>query len=178
MTATTSPGTSVDATAFVAADRALTSFVLNEAALLDERRYERWLELLSGDFEYLVPMPLVREDPELPAYDHRAWLASETKETMGLKLLRISSDYAWADRPAPFTRRFVSNIRCVEREEGRLLVRSNVLVSRTRRPAPPSVFSAGREDVLRSAGGSWLIERRTVYLDNELGTGQQLSLVY
>jgi 3-phenylpropionate/cinnamic acid dioxygenase small subunit len=177
VTTTDDSAPAVEPLMFAAADPALAGFVLNEAALLDERRYERWLELLTDDFEYLVPMPLVREDPELPAYDERAWVACETKETMALKLLRASSDYAWADRPAPFTRRFVSNVRAMEYGDG-LLVHSNVLVSRTRRPAPPSLFSAGRHDVLVPVGTSWRLRHRTVYLDNELTTGQQISFVY
>jgi 3-phenylpropionate/cinnamic acid dioxygenase small subunit len=165
--------------AFVAADQEVLTFLLNESALLDERRYEEWIDLLDDEFDYLVPMPLSREDPALPAYDERAWIGSETKESFKLKLLRISSDHAWADRPAAFQRHHVSNVVQQPAGNGELIVRSNVLITRSRAPAPFSVFSAGRVDRLRpDAGRGFRLLARNVYLDAELATGIQLAVVY
>jgi 3-phenylpropionate/cinnamic acid dioxygenase small subunit len=163
----------------VAADQEVVSFLFHESSLLDERRYDEWIDLLDDEFEYLVPMPQTREDPMLPAYDERAYIGSETKESFKLKLLRISSDHAWADRPAAFQRHHVSNVVQRATDDGELEVRSNVLVTRSREPAPFSVFSAGRVDRLRmDADRGYRMLARTVYLDAELATAIQLAVVY
>jgi 3-phenylpropionate/cinnamic acid dioxygenase small subunit len=167
------------AAACVAADQEVLTFLFHESRLLDERRFAEWIDLLDDDFEYLVPMPQTREDPMLPAYDARAWIGCENKESFKLKLLRISSDHAWSDRPAAFQRHHVSNVVQRPTGDGELEVRSNVLVTRSREPAPFSVFSAGRVDRLRTdAERGYRMLARTVYLDTELATSIQLAVVY
>jgi 3-phenylpropionate/cinnamic acid dioxygenase small subunit len=166
-------------TTWQAAGQDVLTFLFHEAALLDERRYEEWIDLLDDDFEYLVPTPLVREDPALASYDGRGWAASENKASFGLKLLRITSDHAWADRPAAFQRHHVSNV--VQQDDGgsELVVRSNVIVTRARQPAPFGVFSAQRVDRLRpDTDRGYRMVARTVYLDTDLATAAQLSIVY
>ena len=45
-----------DAIAYVLLKQEVEEFLYHEAELLDERRYEAWLELLADDVRYWMPM--------------------------------------------------------------------------------------------------------------------------
>lgn len=159
---------------------AVTEFLYEESAALDEERYEDWLAGLTDDFEYFVPQPLVREDPKLPRYSDSTRLAWESRGSLDTRFERLSSEYAWADRPSPFIRHFVSNVRVQEGaspEEWR--VQSNLLVVRSRLPEPTTYVSAGRQDVIRgSPREGFMLARRVVFLDVEIPTAAQLAILY
>ncbi|WP_433413262.1 aromatic-ring-hydroxylating dioxygenase subunit beta [Microtetraspora malaysiensis] len=160
-------------------DRAAERFLIREGRLLDERRYHDWLDLLTGDFHYSLPLPMVREDPYLPRYHERAVFFEATKTGLSLKLGRVGERTAWSDRPHNFTRRFLSNVETERVDEDLLLVKSNVLVTVIPSGEEATITSAGREDLLRtSADGTFMLARRTVYLDVEVPTDVQLSFVF
>jgi 3-phenylpropionate/cinnamic acid dioxygenase small subunit len=159
----------------------LSDFLIEEAAALDERRYDDWLGILTEDFLYEVPVPLSREDPGLPQHAEGLYLAHESKSFLEMRFARVSSDYAWAERPAAFVRHFVSNVRVLDgatTETGRWTVATNVLVVRSRLPEPTTMSSAGRHDVIVETPEGLRLQHRTVYLDAELPTDGQTSIIY
>lgn len=156
----------------------LTDFFVAESAALDERRFDDWLGMLAEDFVYVVPVPMSREDPSLDPYDSRLFLAHESKSFLTMRFGRVSSDYAWAERPAAFVRHFVSNVRVLDGRPGEWTVASNVMVVRTRLPEPPTLCSAGRIDVVRESGSGFLLAHRTVHIDSEVPTEGQASVIY
>lgn len=164
-------------------DRRIERFLVDEAAHLDAGRYDAWLALLHDDFVYRVPVPLSREDPALGRYDEVAEFANESKSFLAMRFGRISSDYAWAERPGAYTRHFVTNFRISAAEpapEGgpRWTVLTNVLVVRARLPEAPVLVSAERRDVVEEAGGSFLLYRRDVFLDVEVPNESQLGVIF
>lgn len=160
-------------------DRAAERFLIRESRMLDERRYQEWLALLTDDFHYSLPLPLVREDPHLPRYHDRGVFFEATKVGLELKLGRIGERTAWSDRPHNVTRRFVSNVEVERVDERHLLATSNVLVTVVPAGEPATLTSAGRKDLLRtSADGAFMLARRTVYLDVEVPSDVQLSFVF
>lgn len=159
----------------------LLGFLIEEAAALDERRYGDWLELLTDDFVYEMPVPLSREDPALPQYASGLYLAHESKSFLSMRFNRIGSDYAWAERPAAFVRHFISNLRILhdtELDVGRWLVATNVLVVRSRLPEAAVLCSAGRHDLIVATGDGLRLAHRTVFLDAELPSDSQISVIY
>src|SRR5215470_13497571 len=92
-------------------DAVLGTFLTEESAALDERRYEDWHGLLDDGFIYQVPVPLVREDPSLATHSDRALLFEATKKVLSMKLGRVGLQYAWSDRPGGVTRHFISSVR-------------------------------------------------------------------
>ena len=161
--------------------RRLTDFLVAESAALDERRYDDWLAMLAEDFVYEMPVPLSREDPGLPQHASGLFLAHESKSFLAMRFGRVSSDYAWSERPAAFLRHFVSNLRFLDgddAEAGRWRVATNVLVVRSRLPEPPALSSAGRHDVIVATDGGLRLAHRSVFLDAELPTDSQTSIIY
>lgn len=160
-------------------DAIATRFLIQESSLLDERRYVEWLSYVEDDFLYRIPVPLVREDPRLARFDSEAVLFEATKTTLEFKLGRMDNKSAWSDRPHSFTRRSVTNITAAPVEDSEVELRSNLLVAITPAGEQPSLVTAGRIDRVRiSDSGAWRFARRTVYLDVEVPTGVQLSIVF
>lgn len=159
---------------------AIASLLYREADALDDGRWEDWLAMLTGDYEYVVPVPHSREDPDQPRYSERSVLAWESRGSLEYRVRRLSSEFAWSDRPAAFTRHFVSNIQVEPGgHPGEWTVRSNVLVFSSRLPEEPSISSARRIDTVRSdASGRVLLARRRVLLDTESPTSTQLAQLY
>jgi len=48
-------------------DQDLTGFVLYEARLLDQHRFEEWLDLFADDGRYWMPLEWGQTDPRLTA---------------------------------------------------------------------------------------------------------------
>lgn len=156
----------------------IEEFLLKESALLDNHRHEEWLSLLHDDFVYRVPLPVAHEEVSQGRYDPLVELANESKSFLKMRFGRISSDYAWAERPAPYIRHFVSNLIVEDVGDDALHARTNVLVVRSRQPEAPVLASAGRHDVLQRHNGSFLLRERTVYLDTEIPNDSQLGVIY
>lgn len=154
-------------------------FLLEECAALDDHRHADWLGLLTDDFEYRIPVPLSREDPGQARYDDTIFLAHESKSFLQMRFDRVGSDYAWAERPVPFIRHFVSNLRLLdEPADGAWTVATNVLVVRSRQPEPTTMSSAGRIDTVVDTPDGLRLRRRLVYLDTEVPTDGQLGFIY
>lgn len=160
----------------------LLDFLTEESAAMDERRYQDWLGMLTDDFVYEVPVPVSREDPGLPQHAEGLYLAHESKSFLSMRFARVESDYAWAERPAAFIRHFVGNLRVLDAGSvdggSRWTVATNVLVARSRLPEATSLSSAGRHDVIVETPEGLRLQHRTVYLDSELPTDSQTSVIY
>jgi 3-phenylpropionate/cinnamic acid dioxygenase small subunit len=147
-------------------------FMLNEAELLDDRRWDDWLALLTDDFDYLLPMPVTHDNPAIPGYDETAYLMAENRFTLDAWVERLSLqnvETAWSENPPARIRHFVTNIRPkATAVEGEVQVRSNVLVSVARGDDEPILFASERRDLLRRDGPAWKLARRRVYLDQNL----------
>lgn len=166
------------------ADARFVRFLLDEATALNEERYDDWLSLVTEDFDYRMPAPCLRDDPTRSRYDEEALLAWESASSLRLRFRRLSSEFAWADRPPALHRRHVTSVRVLgtisdEDPDGRArVVRSDVLVARSRRPDGTTIVSAGREDVIRVEEDGLRLARRRVYLDLDMPTVSQISILF
>lgn len=169
-----------DSSNFLAVTAAVTQFLFDESAALDEARHEDWLAMLADEFKYHMPIPISPENPYAPQYSEGTSLSRESKGSLRLRFERIASEYAWLERPRNFLRHFVSNIRVAEGEvAGEWIVRSNVMVSRSRSTEHATLATAGRVDVVRgSVADGFLLVSRTVHIDVEVPHASQLVAVY
>jgi len=157
--------------------RRVEQFLFLEAQLLDERRFEEWLGLFTEDAVYEAPLRVTRErqvDSELSGTGRIFW---DTKQTLGVRVQRLCSDFAWAEQPPSRTRHFVSNLRCW-REGGAILARCNLLVYRNRGEDPRAdLYSADRLDELVEEVDGFRVRRRMVLVDQANLTGNSLSVM-
>lgn len=84
-------------------DDAVVAFIRHETHLLNSERYDEWLGLLTDDFEYRMPMPVLRDDPTQPRYSDVSLLAWESVRSLTLRFERILTDFAWATGRRPST---------------------------------------------------------------------------
>jgi PAH dioxygenase small subunit len=149
---------------------AVSDFLIREAAALDERRYEDWLELLTDDIEYVAPVRVIRRSGNPDVVETSTYF-DDNKQSLGLRVKRLLTDVAWAEDPPSMTRRFVSNLR-ITPQGGELEVRNNLLLFRSRGDEGLYDLVVGeRFDQLRDEGQGLRICRRRIVLDQAaLGT--------
>jgi PAH dioxygenase small subunit len=156
-----------------------TEWLDHEAQLLDDGDFQQWLELLTDDVDYQMPVRLTRERGESPDMSFGNQSFFENRTTLELRIRRLDTDFAWAEDPPSRTRRFVTNVRVEDGERpDELRVRSYLLLYRNRGDeSAADLLSAERRDVLRSVEGRWLLRSRLIRLDQATVGTKNLALL-
>jgi 3-phenylpropionate/cinnamic acid dioxygenase small subunit len=166
-------------------------FLFREASLLDERRFQEWLGLLTDDIRYWMPSmgrhygagskaftPLERDEPERPEFsgEHELAILDETRDSLARRIARLDTGMAWSEEPPSRTCRFISNVRVAESDSGAgLIVCSNFILYRTRGERERDFYVGSRQDVLRSDGGGWKIAYRKILLPENVLAAKNVS---
>ncbi len=139
----------------------------DEAASLDERRFDDWVAMLAQDLIYTAPLRLTRTGPNRDRDVVRTTSHFDDNYASILQRTGRLSKSAWAEDPPSRTRRFVTNIRVGEREAaGEYEVVSYLLVKRSRGENPHTEeVSAERRDVWREVQGEYKLVRREIIVD-------------
>jgi len=142
-------------------------FLFREALLLDHRRFDEWIALLSADVTFHMPARFAREiGMELPAgvdcfRDDRRAIAAR------IKRLQERTEPNGGEENLPIqTRWFIANVIVCPSERDEYNVLSYVLLTVCRAgQAQNSVFSAERYDRLRRSSRSFKIVSRQIVVD-------------
>ena len=174
--------------------REIEQFLYREARLLDERRFEEWLALLTDDVRYWMASRSNRYprrskaiailDPDRYVEDdmtHEGELAilDEDKYSLTGRVARLDTGMAWAEDPPSRTRHLITNIEVVAGAttvESR--VHSNFLVYRSRGETEQDFYIGARCDVLRRIEGDWKIAERKVTLDQNVLLAKNVSIFF
>lgn len=153
------------------------AFLYAEADALDNRRHVEWLEMLTGDVVYRMPVRVTAaytlEDSLLADMHH----FDEDRYSLEKRVARFETEHAWTEDPPSRTRRFVTNVRAFELPDDELEALSSVLLFRSRGDAnEPSLISAGRRDVLRRVDGDLKLARRDIAVDEAVLRTQNLAV--
>ena len=137
-------------------------FLFKEAALLDEWRLEEWLGLLTEDARYVVPTT------DLPNGDPQCDLVfiDDDMTRLRARVARLLGSHALREQPRSRTRRFVSNVRVEETDDGMVLVSANVMVYRFR-AGEGAPYVGAIEYRLRKDGDDFKSAYRRAVLDME-----------
>lgn len=161
-------------------ERHLTAhrWLVDEAWLLDAQAYEEWLDLLTDDVHYLMP---VRVTTALGAgYDTSPGMAhfDEDKYSLSRRVARFLTEHAWTEDPPSRLRHHLGNVRTFAADApDHLVVESATLLFRSRGDVREGSFvSAGREDLLRSTPEGWRLARRTILVDDSVMRMQNLAI--
>jgi biphenyl 2,3-dioxygenase subunit beta len=156
----------------------IEQFLYDEAALLDSHSYKEWLDLFAEDCRYWMPIRETRvasrvEDEftrpgEMAFYD-------EDKDRLASRVRKITSPYAWSESPRPSTRRQYSNIRVLAVVGQELTVTCNFAFYRCALDTEIDWFVGRREDVLRKNDDSFLIARRSIFLDQTVINAKNMT---
>jgi 3-phenylpropionate/cinnamic acid dioxygenase small subunit len=162
--------------------REIEEFLYAEAALLDERRFEEWLALLTDDIRYWMPMRRnvkfgeqerenTRERQDMNWFD-------EGKTTLQQRVQQIMTGVHWAEEPLSRVCHMVTNVQIVQATATEVTVQSRFLVYRNRLQDETDFFVGKREDVLRKVDGAWQIARRQILLDQNVLLAKNLTVFF
>lgn len=159
----------------------IEQFLFHEAELIDQRRFDDWLQLLADDLEYWMPVRSTRalgdEANEFAKPGESAFF-DDDKASMEQRVRKLRTGYSWAEDPPSRTRHCVSNVRIESLPDGLVEVRCNFMLYRSRLAADEDLWVGRREDRLRRNGESFLITRRHIYLDQVSLASKNLSVFF
>lgn len=149
--------------------RAAEAFLLREARLLDNERWDEWLSTLSEAIHYWMPgiENRRREDERgVCSADHMA-LFDDGLRDLKRRVARFKQPSAWAENPPTRNVHLISNIEVFAGdEEGEYRVHSCFVNVRSRGLDEQYQLAGRREDVLRrEAEGLKLLARR-IFIPN------------
>ena len=153
-------------------------FLYHEAELLDSRRFSEWLELLTEDIAYRMPVPLTRG--RKLDYSAETEILSENLSSLRVRVRKLGTEFAWAEDPPSRTRHLVTNLRVNATESADAVeARTSVLVYRSRFAEPSADFFSGeRQDLLKKINGAWCLARRTILLDQTVLGARHLAILF
>ncbi|MBM3221212.1 MAG: 3-phenylpropionate/cinnamic acid dioxygenase subunit beta [Candidatus Rokubacteria bacterium] len=157
-------------------------FLYREAELLDERRFEEWLELFTDDVRYFMPMRRNVPADELAREFTREGLDvnwfDEGKDTLTRRVKQIRTGVHWAEQPPSRTCHMVSNVQVLSAAGDEVCVKSRFLLYRNRVETETDVLVGKREDVLRRVAGGFQIARRKIVLDQNVLLAKNLTFFF
>lgn len=161
--------------------REITEFAFREAELLDDRRYDEWVELVTEDFVYQVPTPRTPDTPFKPHWDDRALLIDESKWSLSSQWFRRFDqdiyEMSWGENPPIRFRHLVTNLRISAVAPEAYVVKSNVMLVGTRQSDLPKFLTGERTDRVVRQDGELRLSRRWVVLDQVLLDFPQLRIL-
>lgn len=146
----------------------IVDFLYKEAELLDGWQLRDWLDLLTDDIEYRMPVRSSRVQRGRDFSD-RAYHYDETKASLDSRVRRFETEYAWAEHPPSRTKRYVTNIRRQGLEGDEHTVKSNILCVHMQGDTPDHTILVGeREDRLRRTSEGLKLSKRDIFLHHTI----------
>lgn len=156
-------------------------FLYHEARLLDERKFDDWLALLTDDVHYWMPIrrtTTVREiDNEFTKPGAMAFF-DDDKNYLEIRVKKMAAGNAWSEDPPSRTRHFVTNIRIVDIQDDDIIIEANFHLYRTRLDSEEDSWIGHRKDVLRRVDGHFMLARRHIFLEQTVITSQNMSNLF
>ena len=157
-------------------------FLYHEAELLDERRYEEWLELFTDDVRYWMPMrrnvPADEGEREFTRAGTDVNWFDEGKDTLTRRVKQILTGVHWAEQPPSRICHMVSNVQIVTTSPDAVEVKSRFLLYRNRVETETDFLVGKREDLLRRVNGGFRIARRKIILDQNVLLAKNLTFFF
>jgi 3-phenylpropionate/cinnamic acid dioxygenase small subunit len=142
----------------------------DEAAALDERRFDDWTAMLATDLIYTAPIRLTRTGPTRDRDVMRTMLHfDEDYNSILMRTGRLHKS-AWAEDPPSRCRRFVTNVRIAECDTlGEYEVVSYLFLERSRGDNPENErMTAERRDIWRDVDGIYKLATREIIVDQSV----------
>ena len=165
----------------------IEQFLYQEAELLDERQFEDWLDLLTEDIRYWMPMrrnvkfgeldrEFTREGQDINWFD-------EGKDTLVRRVNQILTGVHWAEEPLSRICHSVSNVQVLKAtpsvsQATEVNVKCRFMIYRNRVQTETDFLVGKREEVLRSVDGQWKIAQRKIILDQNVLLAKNLTFFF
>lgn len=147
-------------------------FLAREARLIDEGRFNEWLDLFAGDGLYWLPVTAGGGQPRTEvshAFDDHRRLTD--------RVYWLRTGLASSQLPASRTRRLIGNVETIDDPEGLRLVRSTFILNEFR-AGVAKIYTGWYGHVLRQDEESWRIRLKMVNLLDSEQYHENLTLVF
>ena len=165
----------------------IEQFLYQEAELLDDRRFDEWLTLLTEDLRYYMPMRRNVKFSELDREFTRQgkdinWF-DEGKDTLTRRVNQIQTGIHWAEEPLSRICHMVSNVQVLHTTPSvsnpqEVSVKSRFMIYRNRVETETDFLVGKREDLLRKVDGGWNIAQRRIILDQNVLLAKNLTFFF
>ena len=139
---------------------ACEQFLIHEARLLDEARFDEWLALFTADAWYWVP-----SQPDQKSPRDTISLIYDDRRLLETRVRRLSSPRIYSQEPRSRTSRIVSNVSIEDSGNNACTVRSKFVMIEYRRDSQ-RLFAGTAFHRLVQADGAILIASKRVNLLN------------
>ena len=156
-------------------------FLFMEAELLDSRRFDDWLSVLTEDIHYWMPIRRTTTAREVEReFTKPGGMAffDDNLEYLKMRVDRLRVGRAWAEDPPSRTRRLITNIRVTAIEGEEVAVGCNFKLYRTRLNSEEDSWIGRREDTLRRVDGHFQLARRHIFLEQTVILSQNMSSLF
>ncbi len=168
--------------------RELEEHLYDEAEMLDQRRFKEWLDTLSDDLVYFMPMTYNVKFGEHAAREKTgfekdmSWF-NEGKWTLTKRAEQILTGVHWAEEPLSRLCRLVTNVQItgistnsIGQQE--VAVRSRFVTYQNRCEYEEYYFTGKRNDVYRREGDAWKLVRREIDLGQTVLLAKNLTMFF
>jgi 3-phenylpropionate/cinnamic acid dioxygenase small subunit len=132
-----------------------------QAALLDEKKWQDWIDLFTPDGVYWMP-----PDPSHTTWDGMPAIFAEDRDLMTVRMKRVLHPDAWSQRPLWGTNHVVSNVIVGKAaKDGDLVVRSRFHMMELRRDDVRH-FAGQYTHHLKKSKGGYRIKLQRVDMTN------------
>ena len=165
----------------------IEAFLFEEAEILDDRNFADWLDLLTDDIRYWMPMrrnvKSNEMDREFTREGHDINWFDEGKETLERRVNQILTGVHWAEEPLSRIRHLITNVQLLNAtpsasDPSEVSVRCRFLVYRNRVETETDFLIGKREDTLRKVNGDWRIAGRKITLDQSVLLAKNLTFFF
>lgn len=160
---------------------AFQSLLYTEARLLDNEQYEDWLDMLTEDIHYYMPMPSrrVRDEKASAIKPLEANIFNDKKQHLQLRVDRFRTNFVWSENPQNHLRHLVSNIEVFPTDtDGEWQVLSVVTVYRNRLDGEERRMIVSRDDIWRVEGTAVKLARRTMQFNHAVVPDSNLNVFF
>jgi 3-phenylpropionate/cinnamic acid dioxygenase small subunit len=168
--------------------REIEEFLYDEANLLDERRFQEWIDTLAPDLRYFMPMEYNVKFGEHASREltkreeHMSWF-NEGKWSLGKRAEQILTGVHWAEEPLSRVCRMVSNVQLKAIEtnaagEQEVDVCSRLLIYQNRCEYEQYFFVGDRFDRIRRTADGLKLAQREIRIHQNVLLAKNLSIFF
>jgi 3-phenylpropionate/cinnamic acid dioxygenase small subunit len=162
-------------------------FYYLEADVLDERRWDEWLDLLDDELVYFMPLQRNVRADDLQREASRigvdiAWF-DEDKWTLAKRVEQLKTGIHWAEEPLSRVSHLVTNIQIqeftvIDSGSREVATTNRFLIYQNRVERETAIFCGKRRDRLRDVGAGWRLLKREITLDQNVLLAKNLTVFF
>lgn len=151
----------------------IEQFYYREASLLDDRKFDDWINLIADDIHYHMPIRRnvkfgEQQRENSSSLNEISWF-DEGKRTLAGRVRQINTGIHWCEEPFSRIRHLITNVRVTQVDGDEVHASSNFFVWQNRLQDEVNLFVGAREDILRrDEETDWKIAKRLILLDQNV----------